>query len=82
MNKRREALRGAGWLAVLTGLVSVLAAGITDEVALDYAAAYGLLFVGAGLWALGGLALLSRFERRAAAQQVAVTGIKPADVLN
>jgi hypothetical protein len=75
MNKRREALRVAGWLAVLGGLVSVVGAAFTDELALDYLAAYGILLLGAGAWAIGGLAALNRYERRTAARQVAVRAI-------
>lgn len=75
MSKRREALRAAGWLALLSGLVSVIGAAVTDQVALDYLAAYGVLLVGAGLWVVAGVAALNRYERRVTARQVAVRAI-------
>jgi hypothetical protein len=75
MSKRREALRVAGWLALVSGLASLLAAALTDTVAIDYVAAYGVLLAGAGLWAVGGVALLNRYERRSAARQVALSTV-------
>jgi hypothetical protein len=75
MNKRREVLRVAGWIAVLGGLLSVIGAAVTDTVVLDYMAAYGILFLGAGSWAIAGLAVLNRYERRVAARHVAVRAV-------
>jgi hypothetical protein len=75
MSKRREALRVAGWLTLLTGLISVVAAAFTDMAVVDYMAAYGVLFVGAGLWVVAGLAVVSRYERRAAARHVTVAPV-------
>jgi hypothetical protein len=75
MSKRREALRVAGWLTLLTGLISVVGAALTNVATLDYVAAYGVLFVGAGLWVVLGLSAVTRYERRVAARHGTVATV-------
>jgi len=76
MNKRREVMRIAGWLAVLSGAAAMGASVLTDSFAIDFLGAYGLLFTMTGGWTLAGLSLLARNERRAAARQDAARVIQ------
>jgi hypothetical protein len=71
MNKRREVMRTAGWLAVLSGALTMAAAALTDSIGLDLLGAYGLLFTLTGGWALVGIHILARHERVAAEREVA-----------
>jgi hypothetical protein len=71
MNKRRETLRVAGWLAVLAGLTATAAAVLTDSRPMDLMGAYGLLLSLAGTWAVIGVTVLSRLERNAHERELA-----------
>jgi hypothetical protein len=66
MSKRRESMRVAGWLAIAAGLSAVALAMVSTELWADVLGAYGLLFFLTGAWAVGGIALLGGYERRAA----------------
>lgn len=67
MQKRREALRIAGWLGVLTGLIGLAVGAIGGSDVARLVGAYGMLLVLSGGWAVIGTELLVRHERRAAA---------------
>ena len=66
MNKRRDVMRVGGWLAMVWGVVSVVLAIATTNEFADLAGGYGLLLVLTGAWAVAGVELLSRHERRTA----------------
>jgi hypothetical protein len=64
MSTRREAIRIAGWAGIAAGLSAMALGAVTGLVWAQVLGAYGLLFVLAGAWAVGGLAILSRVQRR------------------
>ena len=66
MNKRRDVMRVAGWLALVWGVVSVALAIATSFDWADLAGGYGLMLALTGGWTVTGLELLTRHERRAA----------------
>jgi acyl-coenzyme A thioesterase PaaI-like protein len=70
MNKRHEALRVAGWLAVISGAVSMAAAILTDDATMDLLGSYGLLLILSGSWAIFGIFLMARHDRAAAQGRV------------
>jgi hypothetical protein len=75
MNKRRETLRAAGWLAVLAGLTATAAAVMTDSRPVDLMGAYGLLLSLAGAWAVVGVTVLSRLERKTPERELAANAV-------
>ena len=75
MNRRREVLRVAGWLAVICGLASTTAAVMSDALVADLMGGYGLLIALAGGWALIGLHVLSRREQVATERRVATRAV-------
>jgi hypothetical protein len=70
MNKRHEVLRVAGWLAVISGAVSMAAAILTDDAMMDLLGSYGLLLILSGSWAIFGIFLMARHDRAVAQGRV------------
>ena len=66
MSTRRQGMRIAGWLGILSGIAAMVLAVASDDRFADLAGAYGLLFVVAGAWTVAGLFLLERHERPSA----------------
>jgi len=64
MNERRQILRISGWVAVIGGSASTMAAVVSEAVVADFLGGYGAFFVFAGMWALVGLRLVEHRERR------------------
>jgi hypothetical protein len=64
MNKRREALRVAGWIAMLAGAVGLTVGAFSGSDLGRLIGSYAMLLLGAGAWAVVGLEVLERYERR------------------
>jgi hypothetical protein len=66
MQKRREALRVAGWVGVLVGVIGIAIGATSGTDVARMVGAYGMLLVLSGGWAVIGVELLVRHERRGA----------------
>jgi hypothetical protein len=64
MQKRREGLRVAGWIGVLAGVIGLAIGAVGGSDAAHLVGAYGMLFLLAGGWAVIGVELLVRHDRR------------------
>ena len=63
--KRTNALWGAGWAGVATGMVLVVVGISGSGEVSGLAAGYGTMTIGSALYLLAGLKLRERFSRRA-----------------
>ena len=66
MQKRREAMRVAGWLGVAAGMFAIGFSVVNGSDVARLAGSYGIMLVFGGAWALVGLQILARHERRTA----------------
>lgn len=64
MNKRREGMRAAGWIGVLVGVLGLAIGAVGGSDIARLAGAYGMLFLLSGGWAVIGVELLVRHDRR------------------
>ena len=64
MQKRREGLRAAGWIGILVGVMGLAIGAVGGSDVARLAGAYGMLFLLSGGWAVVGVELLVRHERR------------------
>ena len=64
MNRRREVLRAGGWIGVLVGVLGLAIGAFGGNDVARLAGAYGMLFLLSGGWAVIGVELLTRHERR------------------
>jgi hypothetical protein len=64
MQKRRVALRVAGWLAMLSGAVGLTAGALLATPMGGMVGTYGLLLIVAGAWTVIGIELVERHQRR------------------
>ena len=71
MQKRREALRVAGWVGVLVGVLAIAIGATAGTDVARMVGAYGMLLVLSGGWAVIGVELLVRHDRRGARVQQA-----------
>lgn len=64
MQKRRDALRVAGWIAMLAGAVGLTVGALVGGDGGGLMGTYGMLLIVSGAWAVVGLELMVRVERR------------------
>ena len=73
MQKRREALRVAGWIGVLIGVIAMAIGATAGTDVARLVGTYGMLLVLSGGWAVVGVELLVRHERRSRRVQQAAS---------
>ena len=65
MQKRRVGLRIAGWMAMLAGALGLTIGALVGSDMGGLIGTYGMLLIGSGAWAVVGVELVERRERRA-----------------